>query len=211
MKRIVTLVLALAMTSAIAINASAVETPADKINNYEDAISAGYDDYMEEVETCKTIETSVEGSNNYADLIPAGYDDYMEEIVTRGDNVPSANKVYDLSEDDYKGRLNYIRTGIYTNYCFYPSSSGRLTFRWEVRGVKPLDGSTPNWKVLVGIYDMSGKYILQTKSGDFHNDFGPYHEESVTLSGLAPDTKYCFFISVYDGACQILGDCWVSQ
>lgn len=138
------------------------------------------------------------------------YDDYLTETVTRGIKVPSADKVWDFSEGRYDGVLDRIRTGIYTNYCFYPNSSGKLTFGWTVRGESHLVETT-SWKVLVGIYDMSEEAIIETKGGDFHPGEGVFYTESVTFSGLDTNTKYCFFISVYNEARQIWGNCWVSQ
>lgn len=153
----------------------------------------------------------VDDISSYEEAVASGYDDYLTEAVTRGTSVPSASKVWDFNDGKYEGFLNNIRTGIYTNYCFYPNSDGELTFGWNVKGNQSLDGASAKWKVLVGIYDMSGKYIVETKGGSFCYDYGIFHKGSVTFADLDPDTKYCFFISVYDGACQIYGDCWVSD
>ena len=92
-----------------------------------------------------------------------------------------------------------------TQTIFYPNSNGKLTFSWNVRGNKPLDSSSPSWKVLVGAYDIAGGYIKETKEGAWHSDFGSFHEEELTFSNLSTSKKYCFFISVYKGGCQILG------
>ena len=154
---------------------------------------------------------AVSDISSYEEAVAKGYDDYLTEAVTRGTSVPSASKVWDFDDGRYDGRLNNIRTGIYTNYCFYPNSDGELTFGWNVRGNQSLDGASAKWKVLVGIYDMSGKYIVETKTSPFYYNYGIFHADDVTFSGLDTDTKYCFFISVYDGACQIYGDCWVSD
>ena len=152
---------------------------------------------------------AVDGIAPYEEAAADGYDDYLVEVATRGTSVPSASDVWDFDDGAYEGRLINIRTGIYTNYCFYPNSSRELTFEWNVKGKESLDGADAKWKVLVGIYDMSGKYILKTKSSPFYYDYGTFHKDSVTFTGRDTNTKYCFYISVYNEANQIYGDCTV--
>ncbi|WP_312637306.1 hypothetical protein [Oscillibacter sp.] len=182
MKKSVCVIMTLCMIFALGVNASALQPP----------------------------NATMEFPDSYEAAMAMGYDDYLTETaVTRGTGVPST--LYDLSTGTYEGFLDNIRTGIYTNYYFYPNSNGKLTFSWNVRGNKPLDGSSPSWKVLVGVYDIAGGYIKETKEGAWHSDFGSFHEEELTFSNLSTSKKYCFFISVYNGACQIWGDCYVSR
>lgn len=154
------------------------------------------------------VESVSLGDGDTTDIV---YDDYLEErVVTRGENPPSARDVWDFDDGDYDGHVTRVRTGLYTNYCFYPNSKGRLYVDTNLDREVDANGETHSWKVVIGIYDMSEREIIDSKTGSLHTTDG-YHKDSFTFSGLDTDTKYCFFISVYDEVCQVTGDVIVSN
>lgn len=155
------------------------------------------------------VEVAKEAIGSYEAAVTMGYDDYLSESVTRGSSVPSSSKVWDFDDGDYDGGVTRIRTGVYTNYCFYPNSSGKLYVSTNLRREIDANYEYHNWKIVISIYDMSGQYVKESKVGDLHTDT-MYHAEEFTFSGLDKNTKYCFFISVYNAECQVSGDVTVS-
>lgn len=158
---------------------------------------------------CVNASAATREPQNLDEAIAMGYDDFLVEQVTRGNNIPSSSSLWDFNDGDYEGHVSRIRTGVYTNYCFYPSSSGRLYVTTNLQRHIDANYEYHDWKIVVSAYNMSGKYIEQTKTGDLHTD-SLYHEDELVFTGLDSDAKYCFFIKVYNDACQVSGDVTVS-
>ena len=176
-KRIMTLVLSVAMIFSMCVNASATEkTP----QGYEDAITMGYDDFL------------------------------TDQAFTRGSNPPSATSLWNFGNGDYEGYVSRIRTGVYTNYCFYPNSNGELCVTTNLQRHIDANGNYHNWKIVVSAYNMDGKYFEETETGELHTD-SLYHEDELLFTELDSNTKYCFFIKVYNEVCQVTGDVIVSR
>ena len=153
-----------------------------------------------------------ENQNPETAVMAVDYDDYLVENtgLERGTKPPSASNFHDLDDTDYTGRVDLIRTGVYTNYCFKPNSSGELYVDTSLIGNVDMNGAFNPWKVRISVYDMSGNYVKETQEGRLHS-VRTYCDDSFTFSGLNTSRKYCVFIAVYNEVCQVSGDVIVSH
>lgn len=149
----------------------------------------------------------IRSNENVAEVV---YDDYLQETVARGTNVPSSSNLWDFDDGEYEGGVTRIRTGVYTNYCFYPNSSGKLHVRTTLTRHIDVNNEYHDWKIIISVYDMAGQFVKESKVGDLHTD-SMSHTDYFTFTGLDPNTKYCFFISVYGAVCQVSGDIIISD
>lgn len=147
---------------------------------------------------------------SYEETVAVGYDDYLIESIARGSNIPSANNVWSFSNGQYDGHVSRISSGVYTNYCFYPNSSGRLYVRTDLERHIDANSHWHDWKIAISIYDMSGGFVKETQVGELHTD-SAFYEDEFCFSGLDRNTKYCFFIFVYNNVCQVSGDVIISN
>jgi len=154
---------------------------------------------------------AVSDISSYEEAVAKGYDDFLtDQAVTRGSNPPSASSLWNFGNGDYEGYVSKIRTGVYTNYCFYPNSDGELCVTTNLQRQIDANGNYHNWKIVVSAYNMDGKYFEETETGSLHTD-SLYHEDELIFTELDSNTKYCFFIKVYNEVCQVTGDVIVSR
>lgn len=166
--------------------------------------------FLMTLSVCVNASAATREPQNLDEAIAMGYDDFLVEQVTRGNNPPSSSSLWNLDDGDYGGRVSRIRTGVYTNYCFYPNSSGELYVTTNLQRHADANYEYHDWKIVVSAYNMTGKYIEQTEKGTLHTD-SLFHKDELVFTGLDSDTKYCFFIKVYNDACQVSGDVIVSR
>lgn len=159
---------------------------------------------------CVNASAATREPQNYDEAIAMGYNDFLVDQVTRGNNPPSSSALWNFDNGDYEGYVSRIRTGVYTNYCFYPNSSGIMYVTTNLQRHIDANDEYHNWKIVVSAYNMSGQYIQETEIGDLHTD-SLYHEDELVFTELDSDTKYCFFIKVYNDACQVSGEVIVSR
>lgn len=159
---------------------------------------------------CVNASAATREPANYNEAIAMGYNDFLVEQVTRGNNPPSASTLWNFDYGDYEGHVSRIRTGVYTNYCFFPNSSGRMYVTTNLQRQIDANYEYHDWKIVVSAYNMSGNYIEETETGDLHTD-SLYHEDELVFTELDSGTKYCFFIKVYNDACQVSGDITISR
>lgn len=141
------------------------------------------------VSMCVNASAVAREPENLEETIAMGYDGLLvEEVVARGINPPSANNLWNFNSGAYVGKVTKIRTDIYTNYCFYPSSSGKLRVTTDLRRHIDANYEEHNWKIAVGAYNMDGKYVEMTKTGNLHTD-SLFHEDVLDFTGLDSNTK----------------------
>lgn len=140
------------------------------------------------------------------------YDDYLDgTIMTRGQELPSIDNFFDLSDDRYDGTLSRCSAGLYTNYCFSPNDSGNLYVGWDVYAHAVPSSSDMSWTFKVSVYDMTTDRVVATKTSDpFHgNGVSNSHSATFTFTDLNTSHKYCVFFSCDET--QVSGDVWVGH
>lgn len=125
--------------------------------------------------------TVVDKKNKKSDFSLEIKSDIIGESSTKSLSIPTA--YWNLSSSDYHGTLTEVRVNwLYTNYYFYPNSSGKLYLDYDIEPI-----NVAGTKMYIRVYDIttSSEVALYTSGGSPTSS-------CIQVSGLNTSHKYAF-------------------